>query len=110
LLGRARRNTVLQNLPRYGPARPGAGEAIESPQASSDPAAHVDDLYERYARALLGYLRHRLPSLADAEDVLAEVFLAALRSSNLGETPGVGWLMIVTHRRIADFYRERIPS
>jgi RNA polymerase sigma-70 factor (ECF subfamily) len=84
----------------------GAGKAIEPP-AAFDPGSHIDDLYERYARALLSYLRHRLPSLADAEDVLAEVFLAAVRASTLGESVGAGWLMIVSQRRIADFYRER---
>jgi RNA polymerase sigma-70 factor (ECF subfamily) len=61
----------------------------------------------RYARALLGYLYHRLPSLADAEDVLAEVFISALQVATLGDTPGPGWLMTVARRRIADFYRER---
>ena len=48
----------------------------------------VDDLYVRYARPLLSYLYHRLPSLADAEDILAEVFLTALRASTRGETLG----------------------
>jgi RNA polymerase sigma-70 factor (ECF subfamily) len=85
----------------------GDGQATEPPPAAFDPVAHIDELYERYARALLSYLRHRLPSLADAEDVLAEVFLSAVRAANLGESVGAGWLMIVSHRRIADFYRER---
>ena len=75
--------------------------------APADPGARMDDLYVRYAHALLGYLYHRLPSLADAEDVLAEVFLTALRASTRGEPLGAGWLMVVARRRVADFYRER---
>jgi RNA polymerase sigma-70 factor, ECF subfamily len=67
----------------------------------------VDNLYAQHARALLGYLYHRLPSLTDAEDVLAEVFLAAMRAAANEETLGAGWLMVVTRRRIADFYRAR---
>jgi RNA polymerase sigma-70 factor (ECF subfamily) len=73
----------------------------------ADPGARVDDLYVRYARPLLTYLYHRLPSLADAEDILAEVFLTALRASTRGETLGAGWLMVVARRRVADFYHER---
>jgi len=89
------------------PTVPGVGETVDALPAASDPVAHVDDLYERYARALLGYLRHRLPALADAEDILAEVFLAAVHAATLGESVGAGWLMIVSQRRIADFYRQR---
>ncbi|GEM_PF-2567242 len=50
------------------------------PPANS-PHAQVDDLYARHARSLLGYLYHRLPALADAEDVLAKVFLLPLSSA-----------------------------
>jgi RNA polymerase sigma factor (sigma-70 family) len=67
----------------------------------------VDALYGRHARALLTYLYHRLPSLTDAEDALAEVFLAALHAVTRGEIPGPGWLMVVSRRQVADFYRER---
>jgi len=79
---------------------------VPSP-VSAGPGAHIDDLYARYARALLGYLYHRLPSLADAEDALAEVYLAALRAAARGELLGPGWLMTVARRQVAGFYRER---
>jgi RNA polymerase sigma-70 factor (ECF subfamily) len=92
---------------RKPPDALGLGEAAVGDPAASDPVAYVDDLYERHARALLGYLRHRLPSLADAEDILAEVFLAAVRAATLGELVGAGWLMTLAQRRIADFYRQR---
>jgi RNA polymerase sigma-70 factor (ECF subfamily) len=45
--------------------------------------------------------------LADAEDLLAEVFVSALQATTLGDMPGPGWLMVVARRRVADFYRER---
>lgn len=72
-----------------------------------DAAAQVDALYEQHARMVLGFLYRRLPSLADAEDVLADVFLAALRQCANGDEPGPGWLLLVARRRVADFYRER---
>jgi RNA polymerase sigma-70 factor (ECF subfamily) len=94
-------------VPGPRPGLPGAGSTSEPRAGLADPGAYIDDLYARYARALLGYLYHHLPSLADAEDALAEVFLTALRASTLGEAPGPGWLMVVARRRVADFYRER---
>ncbi|MGZ3677549.1 MAG: RNA polymerase sigma factor [Ktedonobacterales bacterium] len=72
-----------------------------------DTAAQVDALYQQHAHMVLGYLYRRLPTLTDAEDVLADVFLAALRQCAHGDEPGPGWLLLVARRRIADFYRER---
>jgi RNA polymerase sigma-70 factor (ECF subfamily) len=93
--------------PQSQPKLPGIGTNLPSPLEPAGPGALVNDLYARYARALLGYLYHRLPSLTDAEDVLAEVFLAALRAATRGEMPGPGWLMTVARRQVAGFYRER---
>lgn len=84
------------------PALPSDG----GPPANA-PRAQVDALYQRHARAVLGYLCRRLPTLADAEDALADVFLAALTSCASGATPSIGWLLAVARRRVADFYRER---
>ena len=72
-----------------------------------DPAQVVDLLFQEHARAVLAYLVHRLPTLPDAEDVLDEVFLAALHASASGQILTGGWLMVTAQRRIADFYRRR---
>ena len=40
-------------------------------------------LYERYGQVIFGYLRLHMHSLEDAEDLLLEVFLAALGHDNL---------------------------
>lgn len=69
--------------------------------------AQVDALYQRHSRAVLGYLCKRLPSLADAEDILADVFFTALRVSAQGDTPDLPWLLTVARRRAADFYRAQ---
>ena len=71
------------------------------------PNERTDALYQQHARAVLGYLCARLPTFADAEDALAEVFLAALRACATGEEPGIGWLIQVARRRVADYYRGR---
>lgn len=72
-----------------------------------DPRVTVDALYQQHARAVLGYLYTRLPDLADAEDALGEVFVAALQACAAGAAPDLSWLLLVARRRAADFYRAR---
>lgn len=72
-----------------------------------DMSVLVEQLYQEHAATVLAYLHARLPSLTDAEDMLAEVFLAALRAGDAHHPPGVGWLMTVARNRVADFYRHR---
>lgn len=72
-----------------------------------DLSALVEQLYQEHAAMVLAYLNARLPSLADAEDMLADVFMAALRAGNAQDPPGAGWLMTVARNRVADFYRHR---
>jgi RNA polymerase sigma-70 factor, ECF subfamily len=71
------------------------------------PAHIVDMLFQEHARVVLAYLVHRLPTLLDAEDILDDVFLAALHACASGQTLTGGWLMVTAHHRIADFYRRR---
>ena len=88
------------------PAVPAAAGGITT--SAVDPRAAIDRLYQEHARGVLAYLCVRLPTLADAEDILADVFLTALRVSAEGQdTPGIGWLLTVGRRRVADFYRQR---
>lgn len=92
---------------RGEPAHPVSEAAARvQPEMAPDPQAVVATLYLRHAQAVLAYLYHRLPSLADAEDALADVFIAALRSCARGEVPGLPWLMVVARRRVADYYRD----
>lgn len=90
---------------------PAATEAVAAShrraQGKEDAQALVDRLYQEHARAVLAYLCARLPALPDAEDALADVFLAALAQCATGEPPGIGWLLTVARRRVADFYRRR---
>jgi RNA polymerase sigma-70 factor (ECF subfamily) len=66
-------------------------------------------LYERYGQALFGYLRLHAHSLEDAEDLLLEVFLAALERDNLSALPPGGqpaWLRRVAHNKLLNLYRQ----
>ncbi|HEY7833677.1 MAG TPA: sigma-70 family RNA polymerase sigma factor [Ktedonobacterales bacterium] len=75
--------------------------------AAPGPRAALDTLYQQHARAVLGYLYSRLPALADAEDALGDVFVAALQACAAGAAPDLPWLLLVARRRAADFYRAR---
>jgi len=92
------------------PEGPSDAPAVRSyPPHPPDAHAVVDALYQRHARTVLTYLYHRLPELADAEDALADVFVAALRAAATGsaDTLELPWLLAVARRRVADFYRQR---
>lgn len=69
-------------------------------------------LYERHLNPVYRYLVSRTGSRADAEDLTAQVFLAALES--LGSyRPGTSfraWLFGIARRKSADFFRKRRPA
>jgi RNA polymerase sigma-70 factor (ECF subfamily) len=69
----------------------------------------IADLYDKYWLTLLLYIRPMLPSLEDAEDVLVEVFLAALESdvlATLAERQQIAWLRRVAHNKTIDHHRH----
>lgn len=77
-----------------------------------DPSAH---LYERQAPALLTYFYRHIASWDDAEDLLTEVFLAALESQRfweMDESEQQYWLWKVARNKTADYFRrlKRRPS
>src|SRR5436305_9900950 len=66
-------------------------------------------LYRKYAPGLLAYVRMRVPSLEDAEDLVVEVFLAALQYAQfaaLSEKAKQLWLWRVTRDKVIDAYRR----
>lgn len=105
-LSRARDSDSLPQ-PVGTPSPTSVGARREEQPRAADPRAQAATLYEQHARAVLGYLCARLPTLDDAEDAVAEVFLAALAECAAGQMPGIGWLLTVARRRAADFYRQR---
>ena len=68
--------------------------------------AAFGELYSRYARMVHGILLARVPR-ADAEDLVQDVFLSALRQ--LGALREVaafpGWLASIARRRATDYFR-----
>jgi RNA polymerase sigma factor (sigma-70 family) len=66
-------------------------------------------LYRTYAPGLLGYVRLHLSAAEDAEDLVVEVFLAALENAKfaaLSENAKQLWLWRVTRNKVIDAYRR----
>ena len=65
--------------------------------------------YQRFAPTLFTYLYQQVSSLQDAEDLLLEVFLAALRNDRLARLPEdqqLAWLRRVARNKVIDRYRH----
>ncbi|HLG61049.1 MAG TPA: RNA polymerase sigma factor [Ktedonosporobacter sp.] len=76
----------------------------------SDDAA-LADLYQRHVYTLLSFIRRYVSTREDAEDVLLEVFLAAMeRNALIGLSEGeqLAWLRRVAHNKCVDTYRRSV--
>src|SRR5260221_12922056 len=64
-------------------------------------------LYERFAERLLAYVCQQVSNRQDAEDLLLEVFLAALQNTSLARLPAerqLVWLRRVGREKGIDYY------
>jgi RNA polymerase sigma-70 factor, ECF subfamily len=65
--------------------------------------------YDRFAAIIFQYLLQRVSNEQDAEDLLLEVFLAALQDkslSNLSDGRQLAWLRSVARNKVIDRYRH----
>lgn len=66
-------------------------------------------LYRKHAPGLLTYIRTRITTEQDAEDLVAEVFIAAIENAKftaLSEKEKQQWLWRVTRNKVIDTYRR----
>lgn len=66
-------------------------------------------LYRKYAPGILSYVRIHITSQEDAEDLVVDVFLAAIESATfaqLSEKAKQLWLWRVTRNKVIDVYRR----
>jgi len=71
---------------------------------------HPTRLYETHGRSIFGYLRAQGVSLQDAEDLLTEIFLAAMARDNLvtlSPHSQLLWLKRVAHNKLVNTYRYK---
>ena len=70
-------------------------------------------LYQKYANLIFKYIFTSLSRREEAEDILTEVFLAALKYQELkrlGEEQQFAWLVTVARNKLADWYRSAARS
>ncbi len=66
-------------------------------------------LYDRFAATILAYLCQLVSNCQDAEDLLLEVFMAALKDDQLLQLPAgrqLAWLRRVAWNKVVDRYRH----
>jgi RNA polymerase sigma factor (sigma-70 family) len=69
----------------------------------------IELLYRKYAPGMLTYVRMRITSEEDAEDLMVEVFVAALENAKfaaLSEKEKQLWLWRVARNKVIDAYRR----
>lgn len=83
--------------------------ALVAAAAQGDRSA-FGELYSRYARMVHGILLARVPP-RDAEDLVQDVFLAAMRQLRGLRTGAAfkGWLAAIARNRAIDYFRDAKP-
>lgn len=77
--------------------------------AENDQNAVDEALYDRFAVTIFEYLCQQVSNKQDAEDLLLEVFLAALQDESLLHLPAgrqLAWLRRVARNKVIDRYRH----
>lgn len=69
----------------------------------------VVEFYKIYSPKLLRYLRHKVPYSEDAEELLNDIFFAAIDELSFFQNKSSvnTWLFKIARNKIADFYRKR---
>ena len=76
---------------------------------AAPPPPVTSEVWVRFRGGLLRFLLSRLPTVADAEDVLQDVFIRIHQGLGHVERPDrlQSWVYGIARRAVADFYRER---
>ena len=77
-------------------------------QLALNDGAAFETLYRRHVAAVYRYCFARTSTVADAEDLTAQTFMAALENLNRyrGRSTFVGWLFGIARHKCADFHRR----
>lgn len=96
----------MENLPH--PVPEDASDEVLIQQFKDGRKEAFDALYHRHLRGVYKRVRYVVPE-SDIEDVIQEIFIAALKSlpSFRGDSQFGTWLRTLTNHKVAEFYRKR---
>lgn len=83
----------------------------QGPPASALVDPFLAGLYQQHALALMTYIRRHVPTREDAEDIVLEVFLAALNQQDLWQLSAEqqrAWLQRVAYHKYVDYHRHAV--
>ena len=88
---------------------PAPAEELALAAAARDDFAAFDLLYRRYVNRVYRYCYSRTDNAADAEDLTAQTFLAALEAIDgyRGRGSFAAWLFSIAWRKCHDYHRHR---
>jgi RNA polymerase sigma factor (sigma-70 family) len=83
-------------------------EAIARGQMAQDKGKNISNTITTYGKRLFGFIRSKVNTNEDAEDLLQDVWVRFSQLTNLDELESVsGWLYQVARNRVTDFYRKQ---
>jgi RNA polymerase sigma factor (sigma-70 family) len=82
-----------------------------SPAMSSSRGNNITAVISRFGQRLLAFIRQRVGSQADAEDILQDVWYQLTTTVDTGAIEQMsGWLFAVARNKIIDRYRKKRPE
>lgn len=83
-------------------------EAIARGPMAQDTGKNISNTISTYGKRLFGFIRAKVNTNEDAEDLLQDVWFRFSQLTNLDELESVsGWLYQVARNRVTDFYRKQ---
>jgi RNA polymerase sigma factor (sigma-70 family) len=84
---------------------------ISPGMSSSSSRNNITSVISRFGKRLLGFIRQRVASEADAEDILQDVWYQLTTTVDTGPIEQMsGWLFAVARNKIIDRYRKKGPE
>lgn len=78
---------------------------------ATDRGRNISEAVSAYGKKLFGFIRNRVPTNADAEDIFQDVWY---QFSNVVDTESIeqvsGWLFRVARNRVTDSFRKKKPE
>lgn len=78
---------------------------------AQSPVPDISATVKTYGKRLLGFIKGKVRSNEDAEDILQEVWFQLSHLADLSELESIsGWLYQVARNKVTDLYRKRKPE